>query len=104
MIYLTKQTQHFIKTYSLESYSDAFKQGLNDCFMDLENNIDRLSSDGLVTMFNDRLKRAYDNLKYAPTLEAEDFQRGFIIACKSILRALQRDIKILVVHREPLLL
>ena len=78
-------TLSFIKRHRLEDTSDAFKEGLDCFFEDLEANLPRLTVKELSSIIKDKLKRARENLRYAPTDDAKEFQEGFILACEFYL-------------------
>ena len=78
-------TLSFIKRHRLEDSSDSFKEGLDCFFEDLEVNLPRLTVKELSGLIKDKLKRARENLRYAPSDVAKGFQKGFIFACEFYL-------------------
>ena len=78
-------TLSFIKRHRLEDFVDAFKEGLDCFFEDLEVNLPRLTVKELSGLIKDKLKRARENRRYAPTEDAKEFQKGFILACEFYL-------------------
>lgn len=78
-------TLSFIKRHRLEDSSDAFKEGLDCFFEDLEDNLPRLTVKELSGLIKDKLKRARENLRYAPSDVSKGFQKGFIFACEFYL-------------------
>lgn len=75
-------TLSFIRRHRLEDSSDAFKEGLDCFFEDLEVNLPRLSIKELSEHIEDRMERARQNFFNAPLGSDErEFQRGFIVAC-----------------------
>lgn len=78
-------TLSFIKRHHLEDSSDSFKEGLDCFFEDLEVNLPRLTVKELSGLIKDKLKRARENLRHAPSDVAKGFQKGFIFACEFYL-------------------
>lgn len=75
-------TLSFIKRHCLEDSSDAFKEGLDCFFEELEDNLPRLTFKELSDLIGDSLERARQNFFNAPLgSEAGEFHRGFIVAC-----------------------
>lgn len=75
-------TLSFIKRHRLEDSSDAFKEGLDCFFEDLETNLPRLTVKELSGHIEHRMERARQNFFNAPLgSDEQEFQRGFIVAC-----------------------
>ena len=75
-------TLSFIKRHRLKDSSDAFKEGLDCFFEDLETNLPRLSIKELSGYIEDKMERARQNFFNAPLgSDEQEFQRGFIVAC-----------------------
>lgn len=78
-------TLSFIRRHRLEDSSDSFKEGLDCFFEDLEVNLPRLTVKEISGLIKDKLKRARENRRYAPSDVAKGFQKGFIFACEFYL-------------------
>ena len=80
---------HFKTFISLNGFSDrseAFKDGIEVAFDQIESNLARLSFKDLAEMLKDRYERSLMNLENAQDEDSRDFQLGYQAVCKHYLR------------------
>lgn len=83
---------HFKTFISLNGYSDrpeAFKDGIEVAFDQIESNLARLSFKDLAEMLKDRYERSLTNLENAQDEDSKDFQLGYQAVCKHYLKGLK---------------
>ena len=83
---------HFKTFIFLNGYSDrteAFKEGIEVAFDQIESNLARLSFKDLAEMLKDRYERSLTNLENAQDEDSKDFQLGYQAVCKHYLRGLK---------------
>jgi hypothetical protein len=81
-----KQFEMFLNHHELANKSDAFREGVECAFEQIETNLVRLSFSGLAEMLRDCYGRSQKNLEYAKSEDAAEFQRGYQAVCKHFLK------------------
>lgn len=77
----------FIERKGFQNASDAFKEGVEVAFSQVESNMARISLKALDRMLRDCYQRSQANYEYAVTEDAKEFQLGYQAVCKHFLEA-----------------